>query len=139
MSIDSNSHCQKSPPCELNQFCQTKLNLKENTAKGIMFDFISPDPNKRLRPIILPLWLKLQEIQAWPKSFLSQIHAVRVKRNLLAFGVGLPVTGKLSLANMLKREYRATHAAEVWTLTDVLNQASRTQNKLSLRDQARLL
>jgi len=40
---------------------------------------------------------------------------------------------------MLKREYRAAHAPEVWTLTHALTQASRTQNKFSLRDQARLL
>jgi len=88
-----------------------------------MFTSIPPGLKRLARPIALPAWLKLQEFTAWQR-IMAGATEWRAPRELHAFGVGLPKTGTVSLANLLRANYRASHEPETWILTHVLQSAT---------------
>lgn len=95
-----------------------------------MIPAISPHIKDLIKPAALPLWLKLQESAVWRKT-LSRFAGNRPERPFHAFGVGLPKTGTVSLANLLKKNYHATHEPETWILNHILQRSSLgEQNRL---------
>jgi len=88
-----------------------------------MIDFFDIDLKRRIRPLVLPLWLNLWKSSHWQNLINSTRHVKR-RRRFLSFGVGLPKTGTKSLAKMLQQEYRAAHEPETWIVTDALTRSS---------------
>lgn len=75
------------------------------------------------RPALLPVWLKLQKSAIWQRA-LAHAKEWRPPREFHAFGVGLPRTGTLSLANLLSSNYRSEHEPETWILTHLFKQST---------------
>lgn len=95
-----------------------------------MIPAISSHVKDLIKPAALPLWLKLQESAVWHKA-VSSFTEDRPERPFQAFGIGLPKTGTVSLANLLKKSYHATHEPETWILTHILQRTSLgEQNRL---------
>lgn len=88
-----------------------------------MINFLSPHLKEKIRPIALPAWLRLQEVGTWQRA-VQHATKRRTSRPFFAFGVGLPKTGTLSLANLLKKNYRAAHEPETWILTHLFESST---------------
>jgi len=104
-----------------------------------MFKSVPPSVKRIIRPVALPAWLKLQESEIW-HHLLSSTERWRPPRELQAFGVGLPKTGTVSLANLLSANYRASHEPETWILTHVLKSAMLSSDrKMTLHERIAVL
>jgi len=104
-----------------------------------MIRYLPSSVKEAIRPIALPVWLRLQERRIWQRI----VHAAttrRAPRPFQAFGVGLPKTGTVSLANLLKPHYAASHEPETWILTHLFQRStSGAAHPLSLEEQIRVL
>ena len=81
-----------------------------------MIDFIGSSAKRHIRPLALPVWLRLQNNTYWKKI----IHAISNyyfdRRSFMGFGVGLPKSGTSSLAHLLGENFRSRHEPETWIL-----------------------
>jgi hypothetical protein len=92
-----------------------------------------------MRMMALPAWLKLQEASTW-HQILGVTQVWRSPRTLQAFGVGLPKTGTVSLANLLSTNYRSSHEPETWILTHLLKGTTLgTDRKMTLEERIGVL
>ena len=92
-----------------------------------------------IRPFALPIWLRLQERKNWQRV-VHTVMARRSPRPFHAFGVGLPKTGTVSLANLLQPHYAASHEPETWILTHLFQRSTPgAANPMSLEEQIRVL
>lgn len=82
---------------------------------------------ERVRPIALPIWLRLWDFPLW-RQIVRRVYKNNRKRSFQAYGVGLPKTGTKSLARMLAAEHRSAHEPETWIATHFLGRNSVAQN-----------